>query len=171
MFSGYRTVSAAVVCGLLSISAGHAADATTKAGTAKTLPAASSGIYSEANTVIAPGIRVVLNHAKIVKLSHPAATVIIGNPEIADATVRDANTLILTGRGFGQTNLVILDEGGNPILDERIAVSRENGAALRIYRQAEIETLSCEPFCEKAYLTEAEVQSIRAIRDANRPRR
>lgn len=123
------------------------------------------------NTVPEAGIRVVLNHAKIVKLSESAATVIIGNPEIADATVRDAQTLVLTGRGFGQTNLVILDANGNPILDERIAVSRENGSALRIYRQSNIETLSCEPYCEKAYLTEAEVQSIRAVRDANRVRR
>ncbi|WP_421854687.1 pilus assembly protein N-terminal domain-containing protein [Oricola sp.] len=169
MTRGYRNVIAIAAASgaLLSAAAGHAADATAEnTGTTNHGP----GIFADANAVIVPGIRVVLNHAKIVKLSHPAATVIIGNPEIADATVRDASTLILTGRGFGQTNLVILDEGGNPILDERIAVSRENGSALRIYRQAEIETLSCEPFCEKAYLTEAEVQSIRAIRDANRRR-
>jgi Flp pilus assembly secretin CpaC len=123
--------------------------------------------FAAMNAVPEPGIRVVLNQARIVKLSQPAATVIIGNPEIADATVRDSRTLVLTGRGFGQTNLVILDAGGNPILDERIAVSRENGAALRIYRQANIETLSCEPYCEKAYLSEAEIQSIRAIAEAN----
>jgi len=123
--------------------------------------------FAAMNAVPEPGINVVLNHARIVKLSAPAATVIIGNPEIADATVRDSRTLVLTGRGFGQTNLVILDQGGNPILDERIAVSRENGTALRIYRRAEIETLSCEPYCEKAYLTEAELQSIRAIAEAN----
>lgn len=123
--------------------------------------------FAAMNAIPEPGIRVVLNQARIVKLSQPAATVIIGNPEIADATVRDSRTLVLTGRGFGQTNLVILDAGGNPILDERIAVSRENGAALRIYRQANIETLSCEPYCEKAYLSEAEIQSIRAIAEAN----
>jgi len=124
--------------------------------------------YAASNEVPEPGIRVLLNQARVVKLTQPAATVIIGNPEIADATVRDSRTLVLTGRGFGQTNMVILDRGGNPIFDERIAVSRENGTALRIYRRAEIETLSCEPYCEKAYLTEAEVQSIRAVADANR---
>ena len=127
--------------------------------------------FQAMNTVPEAGIRVLLNQAKIVKLSQAASTIIIGNPEIADATVRDAQTLVLTGRGFGQTNLVILDGAGNPILDERIAVSRENGTALRIYRQSNIETLSCEPYCEKAYLTEAEVQSIRAVREANRASR
>lgn len=113
-----------------------------------------------------PGIRVVLNHAKVVKLSAPASTVIVGNPEIADTTVQDPQTLVLTGRGFGSTNLVILDAGGNPILDERVAVTRED-ETLRIYRQAEIDSYSCQPFCEKAYLTEAEIQSIRAIAEAN----
>lgn len=152
MNTGYRSVLGAIAM----------------AGALFHAPAAfSAEDFLSMNAVPEPGIRVLLNQAKIVKLSQPAATVIVGNPEIADATVRDARTLILTGRGFGQTNLVILDGGGNPILDERIAVSRENGAALRIYRQAEIETLSCEPYCEKAYLTEAEVQSIRATAEAN----
>ena len=36
------------------------------------------------------GIEVVMNQAKIVKLSRPADTIVIGNPEIADAAVQDA---------------------------------------------------------------------------------
>lgn len=112
-------------------------------------------------------ISVKLNHARIIRLSRPAATVIIGNPEIADATVRDAQTIVLTGRGFGRTNMVILDDTGNPIIDERISVSRNEFSTLKVYRRADIETLSCEPFCERAYLTEAETQSIRAMAEAN----
>jgi Flp pilus assembly secretin CpaC len=178
MFKGTRVAfSAAMLAGALLCSV--VAQAADIAPTAKPEGMAMSGKvmsppvstnevdYGALNATPPVGIRVMLNQAKIVKLSHSAATVIIGNPEIADATVRDSQTLVLTGRGFGQTNLVILDAGGNPILDERIAVSRENGAALRIYRQAEIETLSCEPYCEKAYLSEAEIQSIRAIAEAN----
>ena len=114
------------------------------------------------------GIKVVLNNAKVVKLSRPAATVIIGNPEIADATIQDAQTLVLTGRGFGRTNLVILDATGTPILDEKIAVARDSSATIRVYRRAEIENLSCEPECEGSYLTEAETQAIAATAVANR---
>jgi len=112
-------------------------------------------------------IPVVLNHARVLRLSRPAATVIIGNPEIADATVRDSRTIILTGRGFGNTNMVVLDDTGAPIIDERISVSRNEAETLKVYRRAEIETLSCQPFCERAYLTEAEIQSIRATAEAN----
>lgn len=114
------------------------------------------------------GIEVVLNNAKVVKLSQPATTVIVGNPEIADATIQDANTIILTGRGFGRTNIVILDGAGTPILDEKIAVSRPGDGTVRVFRRSDIETLSCEPNCEGAYLTEAETQSIAATRRANR---
>ncbi|MDZ7824642.1 MAG: pilus assembly protein N-terminal domain-containing protein [Ahrensia sp.] len=113
------------------------------------------------------GIKVLLNHAKIVKLSRDASTVVIGNPEIADATVQDPSTIVLTGRGFGQTNIVILDSDGTPILDERIAVGRDAGGTMRVYRRAVIENLSCEPECEGAYLTAAEVQAIAATREAN----
>ena len=106
-------------------------------------------------------IEVVLNQAKILKMSRPATTVVIGNPEVVDATVHDATTIVLTGQGFGRTNLVVLDGAGTPILDEQIAVRRDNDATMRVYRRAIIETLSCEPFCEAAYLTEAEIESTR----------
>ena len=76
-----------------------------------------------------------MNQAKIVKLSRAADTIIIGNPEIADASVQDASTVVLTGKGFGVTNLVVLDEAGAPIIDEQIMVSRST-AATRAHLQA-----------------------------------
>lgn len=106
-------------------------------------------------------IEVILNQAKVLKMSRPASTVVIGNPEVADATVHDSTTIVLTGQGFGRTNLVVLDDGGTPILDEQIAVRRDNSTTLRVYRRSVIETLSCEPFCEGAYLTPAEIESTR----------
>ena len=66
------------------------------------------------------GIEVTMNQAKIIKLSRAADTIIIGNPEIADASVQDASTVVLTGKGFGVTNLVILDDTGAPIIDEQV---------------------------------------------------
>ncbi|QBK29705.1 pilus assembly protein N-terminal domain-containing protein [Roseitalea porphyridii] len=107
------------------------------------------------------GIEVILNQARILKMSRPAATVIIGNPAVADATVHDANTIVLTGQAFGRTNIVVLDQGGAPIFDEQISVSRDQLATVRIYRRSIIETLSCDPYCESAYQTPAEIESTR----------
>ena len=97
------------------------------------------------------GISVIMNQAKIVKLSRAADTVIVGNPEIADAAVQDASTIVLTGKGFGTTNFVVLDAQGNAIVDEMIVVSRNDANSMRIYRGTEIQTLSCTPDCENAY--------------------
>lgn len=102
------------------------------------------------------GIEVTMNQAKIVKLSRAADTIIIGNPEIADASVQDASTVVLTGKGFGVTNLVILDETGAPIIDEQVTVSRSTASTVRIYRRATVQTLSCAPYCESSYKSEAE---------------
>ena len=105
------------------------------------------------------GIEVVMNQAKIVKLTQDAVTIVVGNPEIVDATVQDARTIVLTGKGFGVTNLVILDQDGKPVVDQSVFVSRNDEKSLRIYRQAKVQTLSCTPFCEGSYKSGAEQTS------------
>ena len=105
------------------------------------------------------GIQVVMNQAKIVKLARPADTIVIGNPAIADASVQDATTVVLTGKGFGVTNLVILDSDGAPVVDELVFVTRGDARSVRIYRRADIQTLSCTPLCESSYKSDAERQS------------
>lgn len=104
----------------------------------------------------AADISVNVNQAKILKLTRPADTIIIGNPQIADASVQDATTIVLTGRAFGATNLVVLDGDGAPIVDQQVVVSRGEAGTVRIYRRASIQTLSCTPNCEAAYLSDAE---------------
>ena len=104
-------------------------------------------------------IGVTMNQAKVIKLARPADTVVIGNPEIADAAVQDAQTIVLTGRGFGVTNIVVLDADGQPIVDEQIVVSRQTVNSVRVYRRSDVQTLSCTPYCDGAYRSEAESTS------------
>lgn len=101
-------------------------------------------------------IQVLMNQAKVVKLARPADTIIVGNPEIADASVQDASTIVLTAKGFGVTNLVILDEQGSAIVDEQVVVSRHFSNSVRVYRRSDVQTLSCTPYCESSFKSEAE---------------
>jgi Flp pilus assembly secretin CpaC len=94
-------------------------------------------------------MRVYMDHAKVLKLDRPVSKVIIGNAEVADATVADARTIVITGRSFGTTNLVILDQDGNAIVDERILVSIDEGNTVRVYKQTSRTVLSCTPNCER----------------------
>ena len=105
------------------------------------------------------GIEVTMNQAKIIKLARGADTVVVGNPAIADAAVQDSSTIVLTGKGFGVTNLVVLDSEGSPIIDEQVTVTRQAASTVRIYRRAEIQTMSCTPYCESSYKSDAEKAS------------
>ena len=94
-------------------------------------------------------LRVFMNHARVLKLDRPVSKVIVGNSNVADATVADSTTIVLTGRAFGTTNLVLLDAQGNAIADERILVSIDEGNTVRVFRQTERTILSCTPNCEQ----------------------
>lgn len=94
-------------------------------------------------------LRVYMNQARILKLDRPISKVIIGNDKVADATVADARTIVLTGRSFGATNIVLLDKDGNAVLDERILVSIDEGNTVRVFKQTERTVLSCDPNCEE----------------------
>ncbi|GHC67125.1 pilus assembly protein N-terminal domain-containing protein [Limoniibacter endophyticus] len=96
-------------------------------------------------------INVTINKAAILRIGEAAETVVVGNPDIADATVQDARTIVLTGKNPGNTNIVVLNQHGNPIVDETIFVGNEQEGSVRIYRRAEKQVLSCTPFCESAY--------------------
>lgn len=96
-----------------------------------------------------PLMRVYMDHARVLRLDRPVSKVIIGNDKVADATVADAKTIVLTGRSFGTTNLVLLDADGNAIVDERILVSIDEGNTVRVFRRTDRSVLSCTPNCEE----------------------
>jgi Flp pilus assembly secretin CpaC len=92
-------------------------------------------------------IEVVVDQAKVMRVSRPADIVIIGNPAIADATIQDAQTLIITGHSFGTTNLIVLDAQGQSIAEEQITVAPQNDQVVTVYRRASRQTFSCTPDC------------------------
>ena len=92
-------------------------------------------------------IEVVLDRAKVMRVSRPADIVIIGNPAIADATIQDTQTLIITGHSFGTTNLIVLDAQSQVIADEIITVTPQNDQMVTVYRRASRQTFSCTPDC------------------------
>lgn len=94
-------------------------------------------------------IRVFMDHARILKLDRAVSKVIVGNAEVADVAVADAKTIVLTGKSYGTTNLVILDQDGEAIVDERILVSVDEVNTLRIYKQTNRQVYSCSPSCEE----------------------
>ena len=73
----------------------------------------------------------------------------IGNPSIADATVHDGRTIIITGKSFGTTNLIAIDRLGNIIAERQLQVQQPESSILTVQRADEVETLSCTPTCRR----------------------
>jgi Flp pilus assembly secretin CpaC len=93
-------------------------------------------------------ISVKVNMARILRISAPAATVIIGNPGVADITIQDPQTLVLTGKSYGQTNLIVLDNMGNPIADTVVSVVQGQADLVTVYMGTARNTLACQPVCQ-----------------------
>jgi len=98
------------------------------------------------------GVMVNVNMARILRLNAPAATVVIGNPGIADATIQDPMTLILTGKSYGQTNLIILDSTGNAIADTLVEVVQQEADLMTVYEGNSRTTMICSPVCQPSIM-------------------
>lgn len=93
-------------------------------------------------------IEVVLDQAKVLQLPPNASTIIVGNPGIADVTMLRKNSqMILTGKGFGQTNMIALDADGNSVGESTVLVTGAKHGLI-VQRGMERETYSCAPRCQ-----------------------
>jgi len=93
-------------------------------------------------------VTVVVDQAKLMKLPDGVATLIIGNPLIADASLQRGGTMILTGKGYGTTNLMALDSSGKVLMDRTVRVQAPK-AAVFVFRGTERQSYSCTPTCER----------------------
>lgn len=91
-------------------------------------------------------IVVTADQARIVKIPAGAQTLVIGNPIIADVTLQNG-VMIVTGKGFGETNFIALDSTGNPVAESTIRVIGATNA-LVVQRGMEQQSYTCAPRCQ-----------------------
>lgn len=94
-------------------------------------------------------ITINVDEAQIMHLPDRVATVVIGNPLIADASLQSGGVLVITGKGYGATNLLALDRTGRILLNKTVQVlGAGTEDVVVVYKGVERETLSCAPNCE-----------------------
>jgi len=109
-----------------------------------------SAIALGATPAQADNLTVNVDEARIMKLPARVATIVIGNPLIADATLQSGGILVVTGKGFGATNLLALDRSGQVVMDKTVQVLGPSGGDLVIvFKGVERESYSCAPDCER----------------------
>lgn len=94
-------------------------------------------------------IAVNVDQAKLVKLPSRVATIVVGNPLIADVTLQTGGVIVVTGKGYGATNFIAMDRGGEILVDRVIQVEGPTDQLVTVYRGVERETYSCMPICQR----------------------
>jgi Flp pilus assembly secretin CpaC len=111
-------------------------------------PAARAQDAGTAGTVREPVV-VHLDQARLLKLPEHTATLVIGNPLIADAVVQPGGVLVVTAKSYGMTNLVALDRTGGTLVEYPIQVVGPADPIVVVYRGVDRESYSCMPDCER----------------------
>ncbi len=93
-------------------------------------------------------LNIEIDQAQRVQLRGPAGSVIVGNPAIADVTVVDSNTLYITGKGYGVTEIVAVDTIGRTVFQSQIVVTDGTGSGrVRVWRGGQATEMACAASC------------------------
>jgi Pilus formation protein N terminal region len=96
-------------------------------------------------------ITLMLDRATVIRSPAKTSMVVIGNPAIADVSVQKNGVMVLTGKSFGETNLLALDDQGQLVSESWIKVQAASRSNVVVYRGAEPETYSCTPDCKPTF--------------------
>jgi Flp pilus assembly secretin CpaC len=106
-------------------------------------------LWPAAALAASDNIAVNVDQAKLVKLPIRVATIVVGNPLIADVTLQSGGVVVVTGKGYGATNFIAMDRSGEVLVDRVIEVEGPTDQLVTIYRGVERESYSCRPVCQR----------------------
>ena len=92
-------------------------------------------------------LNIQIDRSQRVALRGAAGSVIVGNPAIADVTVVDANTLFITGKGYGVTEVVAVDAIGRTVFQSQVVVTGGSTGSVRVWRGAQATEMACAASC------------------------
>jgi Pilus formation protein N terminal region len=99
-----------------------------------------------------PSITVGADHATIVPVAGTPSAVIVGNPLFADVSVQKG-VIIVHGRNFGATNVIVLDIDGNQLASFNVNVTNASERIVSVYKAGQAWSSVCAPVCEYTLTT------------------
>jgi Flp pilus assembly secretin CpaC len=105
---------------------------------------AASGLAAAATNVT-----VLADHAKVLSIAGTPSAIIVGNPLYADVSVQNGKVVVF-GKNYGATNVIIMDGDGNQLAAFDVTVSGRNGGDgnISVYRGSARTSVVCAPDCE-----------------------
>jgi hypothetical protein len=109
--------------------------------------AASMAAFSSP-VMAAERISIVVDHATVMPAPEGTATLVVGNPLIADSSIQRNNLIVLTGKSNGTTNVIAIDSSGKTIKEIIVSVASADG--MIIHRGMDRVSYTCAPLCERS---------------------
>ena len=106
-----------------------------------------AALVSSLSVVQAASLSVALNQSRIISLSEPASTFVVGNPSIADANFASPTKVLILGKAYGVTNLIALDASGKVILNTSLHVVTYQNNRVSLYKGSSKQSLDCYGEC------------------------
>jgi hypothetical protein len=97
----------------------------------------------------AGAVTVHIDEATPVQLSGAASQVVVANPSIADATLLDRHRIMIMGRTYGTTNVMVFDGSGRAIYNGSVTVAAPVSNHVSFYRGPAVNNYTCAGHCER----------------------
>jgi hypothetical protein len=89
------------------------------------------------------GLRIIVDFAAILHVEGGMSVVAVGNPAIADASLVNHQTVLVTGHLSGTTNVIAMDDTGRILADVQVYVSAQKPGMVRVQRGTQVEVHNC----------------------------
>ena len=94
------------------------------------------------------GLAVELNRSRRVVLHGTPANISVADASIADVTVIDTRSIVVIGKSYGVTDIVVSDHAGRLLMDARVAVIPPETQRITVYRGVTPTEYSCLMRCQ-----------------------
>jgi Flp pilus assembly secretin CpaC len=98
-------------------------------------------------------LAIYVDHSAKLQIPGAIASVIVGNPGVADVLVVDRHTVFVEGKGSGQTEVVLVDSDGRTVWQGDVSVIAPNGGRVSVIRAgqtgAQVVEMTCSDVCSQ----------------------
>ncbi|MDZ7629620.1 MAG: pilus assembly protein N-terminal domain-containing protein [Parvularculaceae bacterium] len=114
----------------------------------RTITLALAATFMAATAAHADQVWVTMDQVAPYEFKQEVDQIVIGNPGIADITVRDKSKVLIFGKAPGVTNLFLFDDEGKPVDNLIVRVRATGSEMLTFHRGGTRATYNCMTQCE-----------------------
>lgn len=93
-----------------------------------------------------------LDKSMRLSLPAPARDIVVSNPTVVDVAMLSPTSLLVLGKGYGITNLMVVDAAGRTIIDREVVVGSSDANRVTYYRGSDVSNYACAGRCQRTPL-------------------